>query len=377
MGCGGSVRVGTAQSLNLPPYFADVIIYSTQPSVEEAEAAHRSLRPYGGEIHIGETDEVIVREGGLPGTDDWTHQYANATQTVVANDEHVKAPFGVLWFGGPSHEGILPRHGHGPSPQVAGGRLFIEGIDKLRAVDVYTGRLLWETMLPGFADYYNRTDHFAGAGEIGTNYVSLAESVYAVYGSNILELEAANGKIVRAFPAPMGEDGREAMWGFCLVSGDYLVGAAEPVGAVAAKVKSKGTLGKIADALEKVGAGATEAGVDVVGVIPADADWNYLTGSDPDKDTWKLPGEKLAAGWKSGKAGFGYGDDDDATVLTEMRNQFTRLYIQKSFDRSAIPDGANGLRLRVLFDDGFIAFLNGNEIARSNVTGSGKKGGSR
>ena len=38
------------------------------------------------------------------------------------SDQLVKAPLGVLWFGGPSHEGILPRHGHGPQPQVIDGR---------------------------------------------------------------------------------------------------------------------------------------------------------------------------------------------------------------------------------------------------------------
>ena len=63
----------------------------------------------------------------------------------------VKAPLGLLWFGGPSHDGILPRHGHGPQPQVVDGRLFIEGVDMLRAVDVYTGRLLWETGCPASA----------------------------------------------------------------------------------------------------------------------------------------------------------------------------------------------------------------------------------
>jgi len=36
---------------------------------------------------------------------------------------------------------VLPRHGHGPAPQVAGGRLFIEGLSMLRSIDIYTGRL--------------------------------------------------------------------------------------------------------------------------------------------------------------------------------------------------------------------------------------------
>ena len=94
-------------------------------------------------------NRLTVRRGALPGAGSWTHQYANAEQTAVSRDKLVKVPLGLLWFGGPSHEGILPRHGHGPSPQVAGGRLFIEGADMLRAVDVYTGRMIWQRELQG------------------------------------------------------------------------------------------------------------------------------------------------------------------------------------------------------------------------------------
>ena len=83
----------------------------------------------------------------------------------------VKAPLGLLWFGGPSNDEILPRHGHGPSPQVAGGRLVIEGPDMLRCVDVYTGRVMWQRSLPGLGKYYNTTRHFPGAGEIGPSSV--------------------------------------------------------------------------------------------------------------------------------------------------------------------------------------------------------------
>ena len=60
----------------------------------------------------------------------------------------VRAPLGLLWFGGPNHRDVLPRHGHGPPEQVIGGRLFIEGIKVLSARDVYTGRTLWRKELP-------------------------------------------------------------------------------------------------------------------------------------------------------------------------------------------------------------------------------------
>jgi outer membrane protein assembly factor BamB len=244
----------------LPPYLCNLIVSESPgatPTV--AAAAFHSLRPYGGQAAFVLPDEAatrfselirrdgktfagakllrsgrvtrLIRDGALPGSADWTHQYGDPAQTVVSKDAHVKAPFGVLWFGGPSHDGILPRHGHGPSPQVAGGRLFIEGADLLRCVDVYTGRLWWERELPGIGMYYDTTAHFAGAGEIGSNYVSLPDRVYALLGDTIHALDAATGKTVREFKSPAGDDGKAEYWSWLAVSGDTLVAASAPLAA--------------------------------------------------------------------------------------------------------------------------------------------------
>ncbi|MBK9413325.1 MAG: CotH kinase family protein [Bacteroidetes bacterium] len=69
--------------------------------------------------------------------------------------------------------------------------------------------------------------------------------------------------------------------------------------------------------------------------------------------------------WSSGNGGIGFGDGDDnttisATVSVMMRKTFT------------IPDTSQILKaiLMMDYDDGFVAYLNGVEIARSNLSGS-------
>ncbi len=358
----------------IAPYFANVIAsedggWSRSDVVAKA---YECLRPYGGEmwlpkakggndvhanldlVNAGRRSEdaysVIVREGALPDTDDWTHQYGNAAQTVVSRDGRVKAPFGVLWFGGPSHEKVLPRHGHGPSPQVAGGRLFIEGPDSLRAVDVYTGRLLWEKDLKGLGTYYDTTSHFPGAGEIGSNYVSLPERIYVVYGREILELDSADGETLKTFSLPEKGGKESPFWGFASVSGDYLVATSTPIGIDLKKEK---------DAKPSV----ENSGVPV---IPRNAEWSYLVGGKPSAG-WTKPGFRVSADWKSGRAGFGYGDKDDKTEL-EMRGKHVRVSIRHEFEGKLLAD-AEGLSLGISFDDGFVASLNGIEVARSSVKG--------
>ena len=97
--------------------------------------------------------------------------------------------------------------------------------------------------------------------------------------------------------------------------------------------------------------------------------WQYHTGSDPAAD-WAKPGFN-AKGWKTGNAGFGYGDEDDRTTLNIM-GKFPRVYIRLSFAGKPISDSPE-LGLLVDYDDAFIAYLNGTEVARSGITGSGAK----
>lgn len=67
--------------------------------------------------------------------------------------------------------------------------------------------------------------------------------------------------------------------------------------------------------------------------------------------------------WLTGKGNIGYGEVDDSTVLTAG---VTSLYLRINFnipDRSAI----SAMKLYVDYDDGFVAYLNGHEIARANL----------
>jgi outer membrane protein assembly factor BamB len=245
--------------LRLPPYFASLAIYTGKAVLEENAAkkvarVFRVLRPYGGTacFPISEHDQLkrtvaalklhgaevrkagrfslLIRKGQLAGAGSWTHQYGNPANTVASRDRRVKAPLGLLWFGGPSNTKILPRHGHGPNPQVAGGRVVIEGPDILRALDVYTGALLWEASLPGVGKAYDSTRHQPGANALGSNYVTLSDAVYVVYRGRCLKLDAASGKRLKEFKLPddpaTGE--KATGWGYIAVYGDLLLAGASP-----------------------------------------------------------------------------------------------------------------------------------------------------
>ena len=69
--------------------------------------------------------------------------------------------------------------------------------------------------------------------------------------------------------------------------------------------------------------------------------------------------------WPESESGFGYGDNDDETIIPSSPG----LAIRKIFYIESISD-IMSIILHIDYDDGFIAYINGVEIARDNVLGS-------
>ena len=102
----------------------------------------------------------------------------------------------------------------------------------------------------------------------------------------------------------------------------------------------------------------------------ADSSWRYRRGtSEPSfpVDEWRKPGFIEDGSWFTGQTPMGYGDGDDNTLLSDMRNAYTTLYLRHGFN---IPPGSipAQLTLRVYVDDGAIVWINGIEVARLFVT---------
>ncbi|MDP3915663.1 MAG: CotH kinase family protein [Bacteroidota bacterium] len=94
-------------------------------------------------------------------------------------------------------------------------------------------------------------------------------------------------------------------------------------------------------------------------------DWKYLVPTTEPTANWRLAGFDDVS-WKTGKSGFGQGDNDDATVVTVPRSIFLRKKINITNAASV-----RQLVLHMDYDDGFVAYLNGVEIAREQMLGKG------
>ena len=111
-------------------------------------------------------------------------------------------------------------------------------------------------------------------------------------------------------------------------------------------------------------------GVDTGTLIARGAEWKYLdTGSDQGTG-WRASAFNDSS-WSSGNAELGYGDGDEATTVSfgsDGANKHITTYFRKSFNVTD-PASVSQLTLRMRRDDGAVVYLNGTEVARSNMPG--------
>lgn len=110
------------------------------------------------------------------------------------------------------------------------------------------------------------------------------------------------------------------------------------------------------------------SGLEFEDVFDFGAEWKYLDDGSDQGSPWREVGFDDST-WESGQAQFGYGDGDEATVLNfgpNSNSKFATTYFRKTF---AMEDTENidAALIRLIRDDGAIVYLNGQEIARSNM----------
>ena len=89
--------------------------------------------------------------------------------------------------------------------------------------------------------------------------------------------------------------------------------------------------------------------------------WSYRLGNSEPNSSW-LDTSFNASNWATGAGGIGYGDNDDQTTISNTAS----LYMRREFSVNQLS-AIQALIFHADYDDGFVAYLNGTEIARANV----------
>ncbi len=114
-----------------------------------------------------------------------------------------------------------------------------------------------------------------------------------------------------------------------------------------------------------------EASVNERTLIGPNETWRYIKGTAAPPTDWRSLAF-IDKSWLSGQTGIGYGDNDDLTALSGMQNGYLSFFARKTFT-VADPSAIEELILKVNYDDGFIAYLNGTEVARACMGNVGQE----
>ncbi len=107
-------------------------------------------------------------------------------------------------------------------------------------------------------------------------------------------------------------------------------------------------------------------------LVAPGAVWKYLDDGSNQGTGWRASSFDDSS-WAQGPSQLGYGDGDENTVVSFGSNSSDKhitTYFRHSF---VVPDASvyQALTLRLLRDDGAVAYLNGVELVRSNMTSGG------
>ena len=125
-------------------------------------------------------------------------------------------------------------------------------------------------------------------------------------------------------------------------------------------------LAPIAAALVLLASALRAAAADVL--VAQGATWKYKDDGSNQGTAWSASAFDDTL-WASGPAQLGYGDGDEATVVSYGPNasaKYVTTYFRRTF-AVASPADYTSLSLRLLRDDGAVVYLNGTEVRRDNM----------
>ncbi|HEY3322602.1 MAG TPA: PQQ-binding-like beta-propeller repeat protein [Planctomycetota bacterium] len=200
------------KSLPFPPYVFNVAfdcaaVSGGAPSPYLAEVTKPfggiAVIPSKGQKEITQNGRYDVRDQGpwritaprapmFGTTKNWTHNYATPANTYCNNDNSVRGPFGVSWFGEPGPRTRIERHATPPMPLVVNGTMFTIGYDRVMAYDVYNGVCYWEREIEGATR--------EGLPLNTSNIVADENSLFVVTSNKqCLRLDARTGKTLKTY----------------------------------------------------------------------------------------------------------------------------------------------------------------------------------
>ena len=192
------------------PFSPEVLAF-----LEESKISHQQSSANG-------LSWLKFRRPTLPGSGNWSHLYGSADnsafggetlQNVSSTDDLV-----VQWIGRPGPRYQPDRNGRKPSPLSVNGRLFLQGLQRLVALDSYNGTVLWSFEIPSLGRFNMPRD--CG------NWSADDDYLYVAIEDRLWQIDALTGQVVHQHQVPLGPNSEwDYEWGYIANVGDSILGS--------------------------------------------------------------------------------------------------------------------------------------------------------
>lgn len=160
---------------------------------------------------------AIYHQPEFESAGEWSHIYGSSDNTHYGGEALSNATkatdLALQWIGRPGPRYQADRNGRKPAPLSTGGRIFLQGLDRLIALDQYNGSILWSLEIPDFRRFNMPRD--CG------NWCADADHVYAAIRNKCWRISAATGQVEEIISLPDSNFD----WGFVARYDDLLIGS--------------------------------------------------------------------------------------------------------------------------------------------------------
>ncbi len=252
-------HVASFDSLPFVGRFANLIVSQRVLEGEtfdfNADELFRVLRPQGGLVCLGQptqsnagidTDAVqkwlastglapLVATGpngswvtavrpALDGAGEWSHLYGRADNSAFGGEAlggvSTTGDMNVQWIGRPGPRAQPDRNGRKPSPLSTGGRLFVQGLNRIIAVDGFNGTVLWALEIPALERFNMPRDC--------SNWCADEENVFIAAKNSCWQIDAATGDVIAIHPVEQAQrDDWTWDWGYIAQTAGHILGSVE------------------------------------------------------------------------------------------------------------------------------------------------------
>ena len=128
----------------------------------------------------------------------WTHQYGKPDNSSFGGESMWGSTssdeFEIQWMGRPGPRFQTDRNGRKPSPLAINGKLFVQGKERVAALNAYNGTVLWSKVIPGMMRMNVNHDC--------SNWAADDKWVFIIVKNRLLVINQQNGEIIRELTVP-------------------------------------------------------------------------------------------------------------------------------------------------------------------------------